>query len=69
MSISGSASPLANGFAFGTASPGLNDGLLQNVQIGSCREKQMDWTVQQRQRCRDYHKPKGKKPAKPKSKK
>jgi hypothetical protein len=69
ISISSSASPLANGFAFGTTSPGLNDGLVQNVQLGSCREKQMDWTVQQRKLCRDYHKQKSKKPAKPKSKK
>ena len=62
MSTSSSASPLANGIALGTSFPGLNEDLVQNVQIGTCREKQRDWTVQQRQLC-------GKRPAKPKTKK
>jgi hypothetical protein len=52
MSTSGSANPLASGLAFGTTFPGPHEGLVQNVQIGSCREKQSDWTVQQRQRCK-----------------
>ena len=60
MSTFGSASPLASGIAFGRTFPGLDESLVQNVQIGTCREKQSDWTVQQRQVC-------GKRRAKPKN--
>ena len=67
MPTSSSASPLAIGLAFDSATlPGLNEGLLQKVQVGSCREKQMDWTAQQRHDCRDYHKQQSKRRAKPK---
>ena len=59
MSTASSASPLAGGLAFGTTFPGRDGGLVRNVQIGSCREKQRDWTVRQRQLC-------GKRRAKPK---
>jgi hypothetical protein len=60
ISTSSSASPLASGIALGTTFPELNEGLVQNVQIGSCREKRRDWTVQQRQLC-------SQRPAKPKN--